>query len=733
MRIHHLTPAAIAIALCMPMIPARAAISEPGARPISGTVYADAEKTKSGTTPSREKWTGGFPGPTLADDLDLPRTPLAAGYASARPRLLVSSGDRDALRAKARDNPALWAAVLANARRVTDPSKTPTSDEVMQGTAYWRIECVQSAALAWFVTGEGAYRDGAIRWMIAHCRVPVWGTNYRPNLDLQASWYLYHLSIAYDLLRTEMTAEDARAIGSGLASHAKAIFDDFDPADVRKQIRYDQNHTYTPVVSLIAASLALLGEEPAAEAWLDRARAVLRRCRYALGEDGYYYEGVGYWTYALHWHARGAELLERATGENLMSLPALRDNWLYALHLSLPGKPWAFDVGDTGIWRADKQRPDIRVSNHSMLWRIARTEGAGEGVAAGDFLAARSPDTDAAASAFLWFDAREPTPLGRIAPYHYFNDHDVVAWRSGWGDDATAMLFRCGPPLGHAAAAKFGRLKDWTMNTGHVHADIGAFYLYAKGAYLAVGTGYTAEKWTRDQNTLLVDGKGQAVDGDYHNAHGVPYAQLDSARIEETYLSNEYGYVAGEFGGVYERQIKAAELRRTLLVTKRWMLVIDDLRMKDDSARRLTWLCHADGPFVKETGSSGLAHIARLPKAGLAVITLSPAPGIIEAAAKETAVMWGMGPGRGKSGSPGYHLELSNREPAAQTRFVNLLAPLGADEKPPAVENFAQDRTGGTVSFTLRWADGTAENISLDQKWTRAAHAERGPAVITLR
>jgi hypothetical protein len=338
---------------------------------LAGACLAFASESSAGSSAApREKWTGGFPGPTLTDDLDLAPAPVVAGYAEARPRLLFSTSDREALRRKARENPALWQPVLDAARRVLDPAATPSPEDVAHGKNYWRIECVQSAALAWFVTGDTTYRDGAIRWLLAHCREPVWGTDYRPNLDLQASWYLYYLSVAYDLLHEELSEADAAAIRAGLASHAKALFDDFDPVKRTKPIAYDQNHTYTPIVALTAASLALLGEEPAADAWLERARAVLRRCRYVLGEDGYYYEGVAYWIYSLHWHVRAAELLDRATGEKLMELPALRDNWRFALHLTLPGKPWAFDVGDTGLWKGDQQRPDIRVTGSSMLWAV---------------------------------------------------------------------------------------------------------------------------------------------------------------------------------------------------------------------------------------------------------------------------------------------------------------------------------------------------------------------------
>ena len=186
------------------------------------------------------------------------------------------------------------------------------------------------------------------------------------------------------------------------------------------------------------------------------------------------------------------------------------------------------------------------------------------------------------------------------------------------------------------------------MNAGHAHADIGGFLLYAKGAYLAVDTGYTTEKWTRDQNTLLVDGKGQAMDGDYHNEHGVPYAQLDGACIDRVHLEDAYGYASGEFGSAYARQVKGVNLRRSVLITKRWLLVIDD--MKAAGSHALTWFCHADAAFREDgpqAASGAKTFTARLPEAALTVVALAPSE--VDVKMEETVVMAGMAPGKTKS------------------------------------------------------------------------------------
>jgi hypothetical protein len=656
------------------------------------------------------------PAATLADEVARTKVVLVDGYATARPRLLFGAGDRATLKKKAEREPALWAEVVASARRLGQP---PAADVIAAGKTYWRVEGVQSAALVAFVDGDAAARDAAVAWMLAHCREKVWGTAYRPNLDLVASWYLYHCAVGYDTLHAALNDADRAAIRDGLADHARAIYDDFDPAKPEKR-SYDQNHTYITAVALAAAALALRGEVPDADAWLTRAAAVLNRCRFALGDDGYYYEGAGYWTYALPWHMRYAELMSRATGDNLASLPALANQWKFGLHMSLPGKPGLFDVGDGSRWEGD-DRPAMKVNQHAMLWYLAGANRSPESRAAGDLYQARQAERDYPATAFLWSAPDvPPAKFDAVEPFNHFADHGVVAWRSGWDDGATAVYFRCGPPAGHAATAKLKQMADWQINAGHVHPDIGAFYLYAKGAYLAVPTGYTAEKWTRDHNTLLIDGKGQGVDGAYWNDRGLPYEDFDAARIDRVFLSREYAFASGAFGRAYARQVKGVDVRRSLAATQRWVLVIDDVNSTDGTTPHTpTWLLHTDGLFE----ASGAAHVATLSAARLAVIPLSKAA--TETKTEPTIVQAGTAPGPGKPTRRGYTLAVSAIAPAASTRLVHLLVPLDKAGDLPAVQDVHVD--GDAVAFKVVWPGGKQESVRLDLGWRDGG---AGPLVV---
>lgn len=642
------------------------------------------------------------PGSTLDEDVKTLKVALVEGYVKARPRVLIGAENIASLKAKPAAQEELWGRVLASARRLGDSA--PDAKEVETGAHYWRIERVQAGALAYVVTGEKAHRDRAVRWMLKYCAGDVWGTGYRDNRDLQAAWYLYHIATAYDMLHTSLTPAERKAIRTGLAEHAEAMYDSLAPSVNTTGFRYDQNHTYIPTIGLATTALALMGEEPRAEAWLTRSAAIMARSRHVLGTDGYYYEGTGYWAYALNWHVRYADLMARATGDRYHDLPILAKNWLMPLHLSLPGAPKVFDVGDVGHGLKDGKRSSTRVNQHSMFWSLASVLKSPKAQLIGNQLEARWPEQDYPTLAFLRFDPSiKPTKLADIKPYHHFADHGIVSWRSGWGDDATVLLYRSGPPMGHAAAAKVKRLTDWTMNCGHTHPDIGSFWLYARGAYLAVDTGYTAKKYTRDHNTLTIDGVGQGMDGSYWNERGYPYERFDQCRVERAELSKNAAVIAGEFSGAYPARLGLKLLRRTMKVTRNYLLIVDD--MQADGPRTLDWYCHTDMPFRPE----GAAYVARSPRASLAVIPLA---GGASFHTEKTTVIAGNAPGKGKPAQRGWQLRCRMKAPAVETRLAHLVVPLGAKEGPPVASAVSVEEK--TIRVALRWSDGRREIVRLD-------------------
>ena len=654
------------------------------------------------------------PGKKLKDDIV--DVKLVKGYKDKHPRLLFSAEDLPALKQKVQNNKVLWESVLSQADGLS--RSMPSIQEIKDGGKYWRIEWVMSGALAYSLTKENKYKDGAVKWMIAHCKVDVWGTKFNSNHDLEASWYLYYISLAYDILYNDLSAGEREVIESGLILHSKAIFDSA-KEEPDGGYRYDQNHTYIPTTALITAALTLDNNVKDSVEWLNLGNAILKRSRYVLGHDGYYYEGYGYWMYAMHWQVRYADILYRATGEDAFNLPLFKNNYLFGLHLSLPDSPYYFVVGDGG--KGANARPEkFAYSWNSMLYRFAGVFKDGKMKAVADRIAEAGSDPNDPGMYFLWYaDNVKASSVSEIAPFQYFNDHDVITWRSSWEKDATAYWFRSGPPEGHAAATKLNELKDWIMNAGHVHPDIGAFLMYSKGAYLVVDTGYTANKWTKDHNTLLVDGKGQGSDGEYHNERGVSYKKFNEVGIKKQFLCKDYGYALGDISSSYVKgSLGKLSLFRHVIMRKDYLIVFDDL--SGEKEHEYTWISHSDKEYKKENGF----YTTENGKARLLTFSLMPAGFTAETG--PATVMGGTAPGKGKKENRGFELKLQSSK-AGSARFLNVLIPLEKTEKNPVGVKGSSD--GKSVVVDIIWSQGEKEKITLDLKWEQSA--EKGPVAFS--
>lgn len=648
-----------------------------------------------------------------------PAIELTAGYDQAHPRLLFSAADTAALQQKAKDHPEFWEPVLSQAKRLS--SYTPDKETIRTGSKYWRTEWVFSGALAFTLTGEQPYRDGAVNWMKAHCLEDTWGVGWRENIDLFASWYLYYISLSYDLLLDQLTPEEEGVIRQGLAAHARAIYD----ARETGRITYDQNHTYIPVAALVTAALALKGKEPDAGKWLDYGHDLMDKCRSVLNPDGYYYEGSGYWEYAVHWHIRYADLISRATDSNAHDHPFLRNNYLYALHLGLPGAPYAFDIGDTGVG-AGKRQQERQLGRKTFLYRLASAFNDDRPQLVADSIRRRGPAWEDPAMTFLWYDPSvADADLSKLPTHHHFEDFGVVCWRSSWEPDATVCMFKCGPPNGYSADAKLKEMPRWRPNTGHVHPDIGMFWIYARGAYLATDTGYTSRKQTRDHNTLLVDGKGMGEDRTYWIYSGfpdkdIPYSKWMPARLEKVHVEDEYVYALGDFSTAYPEDLGALTIRRHFVATRDFQIVYDEL--SGARSHEYTWLLHADNAFEERNDQvfSTTADPARL-----SAHVLSPA----EVTAKAgTAICFSKdSPHKGKEEPRGYELALTTDGAVDRGHFLIVLIPQRSDE--PRAQVRLAALTGKAIEIEISGPDGRHQRARLQLDWS--PDSDTGPLILT--
>lgn len=190
-------------------------------------------------------------------------------------------------------------------------------------------------------------------------------------------------------------------------------------------------------------------------------------------------------------------------------------------------------------------------------------------------------------------------PVERQSRWHHFEDHGVVYWRSAWTKEATAFAFKCGPPEGHATLARLKSFPDWHLSSGHAHPDANSFIIYAGGRYLTGDSGYAGVPLTAHHNSLLVDGRGQAKEGQGHDAFDdVPYEQLDRIRVVEARLSAGSVVIRGDAAAAYDDALGLTRFERRFEFDGRGFTVTDELQSK--TPRTFTVLVHSDDAVRQE-------------------------------------------------------------------------------------------------------------------------------------
>lgn len=534
------------------------------------------------------------------------------------PRVFVTEEELETLRERARTTHlALWQDVTDDLGALEyEPAPAPAQERRAQNTVAIRLAEI---SFAWAIDRDPRYLEAARTYLEAALSYEDWGyTSNKPNVDLGAGHMLYGVAWAYDLLYDALTEDERARIRARLVRQGELLYEDLAPWPGRTY-PYSQNHLFIPAAGLAVAGFALQGEAPEADDWSRLARALYDRVLTTYSPDGYYYEGFEYWVFSTPWIVHFLDAHAHATGEDLYArAPGLASAHLYLAHETLPGGADAFDFGDvysgpTGRTGRDPDRerthPGGRlVTNRNLLYRLAERYGDPDVQGVADFLGSLGQVDAEAYWTLAWRDPDLPsTPIEALPPWHHFPDHDVVYWRTGWDEDATAFAFKCGPPHGHHAAALLDELPDWRMSAGHAHPDANSFILYGHGAYLTGDSGYAGVPRAEQHNTLLVDGQGQAAEGEGHDAWaGYPYARLDAVRITQVTLAEGSAYVEGDATTAYREALGVERFVRGFLVSDAETVTVWD-EVQTRRPVELTSVLHAEETAQVEGSTVELA------------------------------------------------------------------------------------------------------------------------------
>ncbi len=593
------------------------------------------------------------------------------------PRVYVTNEVLDELRRRARStHKALWQPVVQRVRALAmNPPAPPAQERRAQNQVGIAIAEV---ALVYKIERDPKYLEAAKRYMDAAVSYDVWGYTYnKPNVDLAAGHLLYGLGWGYDLLYHDLTLEERQRYREKLIKQAQLLADYYQPKPGRT-FSYSQNHVFIPIAGLGVTAYALYDEVPEAKNWAKLARAIYDRVLATYSPDGYYYEGFEYWIFSTPWLIHYLDAHAHATGEDLYDRSGFRQMYKYVAHSMLPAGKYVFDFGDifegplTRAGRGEEYKrthPGGRFhTNYNLLYRIAQRfkDRQAQGVA----VWLREMDQVNAEDfwSLIWYDADlKPMPIDKQPTWHYFSDHEVFYWRSDWTKQATAFAFKCGPPEGHHAANLKQRFSDWHLSQGHAHPDANSFIISAGGEYLTGDSGYAGVPLTEHHNTLLIDGKGQAKEGQGHNAfEKVSYSRLDQIRISAIQVKKDRVVVRGNATSAYEPVIGVRRFVRDFEYDRlRGFTIVDEVETQRPAI--ISSLLHSDTTFEQEAGHRFVTNVSakklridvlapQRPNTSIEanILTAAGAPGSVD---------------KGQRQQRGQKLTISTNQPVTAARF----------------------------------------------------------------
>ena len=601
---------------------------------------------------------------------------LRPELAGVHPRVFMTQAEIDKLKEKAGIQKELWRIALSRVRALTvEPPKPPAEERRVQNEVGIGIA---EAAFVYKISGEKKYLDAAKKYMDAAVSYDIWGYSYnKPNVDLAAGHLLYGMGWAYDLLYHDLSPAERDKYRGKLIKQARILYDYFKPKS-GKAYAYSQNHTFIPITGLAVTAYALMGETDEAKDWAAVSRAIYDRVLATYSDDGYYYEGMEYWIFSTPWLVHYMDVHVRSTGEDLYATtPGMRLAHKYVAHSTLPGGEFNFDFGDIyagPITRSRKgddykrERIDGRFrTNYNILYNLANRYGNGEAQGVANWLKSRGQVNAEEFWTFIWYNPEvKPEPIERQQKWHYFADHEVVYWRSDWGDNATAFAFKAGPPEGHATNKKLKLFPDWRLSSGHAHPDAGSFIIWSGGKYLTGDSGYAGVPMTDHHNTVTFDGMGQGDEGKGHDAFaGVPYDRLDAIKIQDVKMSENSVSLVAVLNSAYEPRVGVKTFNRRFMFTAPGEFQIEDT-IETTVDRLITSFLHSDtsierrgNGFVFEGNKPGLVAEILEPKLYDSMI----GPNILTAPGRPGSV------DKGEREERGVRLAISTKKKAKEARF----------------------------------------------------------------
>lgn len=534
--------------------------------------------------------------PPLGQEADLDRYPISAplpGYPATlppRPRLILMPQRLAAIRRDIAEGflrplwPALWQNHLQHYTQLPQDVK-----EVAREHGYilaWR-------AMRWVVSREKPVLHDLLLWLNAMTSVPISG-----HLEsLVQTDVLGAIAIALDWAHDDIPADLAGQTRRWLAVQAAQTARAAESGAVWWADTWLQNHTIVNFCGIGLAAMALVDapEEPLRRAGLQlyqQAVTSFRKAVFYEPPDGSSPELCRYACFMSEAQFLFFEALRTFSGEDLYGSFARR-RIDYLIHQFVPAPSADGDVLNWG----DNARSSWPHPPVSLLYCLANRFNDPIAQGAADWLVSRSVGLQGNKTWLIPL-MRNPSiqpaafpPKDDAFPCSYHaEDQGLVTLRSSWSSEATMFGMLCGPFQGH----RLRQLVSKDMGAAHRHPDNASLQLCVGNTYLLVDPGYEYLKSTANHNTILIDGRGQAGEGNtWLNVNNCLNREGSALGIETFEDHGTFCHVVAQVAGAYDGDLQLTSFRRRLIFLRPDLMIVHD-HLESGLPHEYRWMLHSE-------------------------------------------------------------------------------------------------------------------------------------------
>ncbi|MBR5924899.1 MAG: heparinase II/III family protein [Bacteroidales bacterium] len=297
--------------------------------------------------------------------LMMPLVALAYPRPCDHPRLLLHSGEEEAVRAAIATQPILQEADRSLICFCDKLLELPPFERKMAGMRIYNmrevLKRVFDLSYAYRIHGDRRYADRAIEEMLNAVNYVDWN----PSHYLDVAEICMGVSIGYDWLYDVMTPAQRKIVAEGIKKHA------FETSKKDKYTWfYSAFHNWNQVCNagLVYGAIALWDE------YYDEANRIMDRCfatnylplREGYSEDGAYAEGYSYWGYGSGFQIMLIAGLESAFGSDLGLMDNYAKFYRSGRFMQMMNRPtgYCFNYADCGKWAT---------AEHILVWLAAKT------------------------------------------------------------------------------------------------------------------------------------------------------------------------------------------------------------------------------------------------------------------------------------------------------------------------------------------------------------------------